>query len=426
MKVRLTSLNRRCQSVLRACRRASDAQKVPAYLVGGLVRDLMLNRSNQDLDFVIEGDAPAVARRMARDLQGRVTVYPRFLTATVILSDEMSIDLATTRQERYPCLGMLPEVRPGDIHDDLLRRDFTINAMAVSVNRGSYGQLVDIYNGQADLQKRRIRILHENSFHEDPTRIFRAIRFEQRFGFALERATARCLRSALKKDVMRLISADRYFNELKKILHERHPVRALRRLSRLGLLSLRGLDRRVDYRHMQRFENRVNALRDRSLFQNVDLAWVYFLAFCEQKNMTEINRLAQSFPLTRHQLQCLRQTRMSQETADRLSKRALTPAEVVESLRGLPFEVIAFWRARYPSQRLAQRIDRYFDRDRQIRPDLNGSDLKKKAHVSGKAIGKLLSELTKRKINGTVCNRREEWIAVREILARGTTGCGVL
>jgi len=418
MKVRLTSFNRRCQSVMRSCRRAADSRKVSVYLVGGPVRDFILGCPNSDLDFVIEGDVPAVARQIARDLKGRLTVYPQFRTATVTLADGTSIDLATTRKEIYAHPGALPQVSSGDIHDDLYRRDFTINAMAISVNRRSSGELVDFYNGRADLHSGKIRILHENSFHEDPTRILRAVRFEQRFGFSLESVTARCLHSALKGDVLRLISAERFFQEIKKVLKERRPVRALRRLAGLGILARWDLDGDVHYRRLQGFEDRLMILYEQPLYRQIEFAWLYFMALTEHKRLREIHRLAGRLPLTRYQLKCLTQLRVSAEIVDRLSQRMLNRGTVYRYLRDLPLEVVAYWRVRYPSQRLAERIDRFFSHDRSVRLSLNGRDLKGRKGISGRTIGAILDELKIRKVEGKIHTRGDEWAAVEEMLGR--------
>ncbi len=421
MKINLARLNRPLQKAVRSCRRAADSRHISAFLVGGLVRDLILRRPNDDLDFVLEGDVPAVARQMARDLGGRATVYPQFLTATVSWPGGVTLDLATTRQEHYPQPGVLPDVAGGDLHDDLYRRDFTINAMAVSLSRSGTGELVDYYNGRVDLREKKIRVLHEDSFHDDPTRIFRAVRFEQRFGFSLGTKTARALNRALKEKALGWISPDRYFQELKKILRERHPVRALRRLSRLGVLQQYDLDLGADFRRLQRLEDRVHKLRENPLFRDSDLAWIYFMALTETKKRKAIEDLAQTFPLTRRQKKSLVHMRLAGKTVEHLSRKELSPSKVYGLLRDLPLDVIAYWRARYPSLRLAQRIDRYYQRDRLVCLQVNGRDLKKMKDMDGRTIGRILDELILRKIDENLCSRQEEWAAVRQIVHRQPT-----
>ena len=164
------------------------------YLVGGAVRDLLLRRPNLDLDLVLEGNAPSLARRLARLGSDRVVTHPRFGTATVHRGS-FAIDIVTARSETYAAPGALPSVTPGSIQDDLFRRDFTINAMAISINRESFGRLIDFFGGERDLLHGRIKVLHEGSFIDDPTRIFRAVRFESRFAFAIDHLTEELIKN---------------------------------------------------------------------------------------------------------------------------------------------------------------------------------------------------------------------------------------
>ena len=178
-----------------------------AYLVGGVVRDLWLGRRCDDLDLVVEGDAAALARELASRLRGRLRLHSRFLTATVERAHAKNIDLGTARRETYPRPAALPHVEVGDLEQDLLRRDFTINAMAVRLDPERFGELIDPAGGLADLRAARIRVLHDRSFIDDPTRGFRALRFAVRLGFHLSKRTARLLAHAVASDVFdRLIN----------------------------------------------------------------------------------------------------------------------------------------------------------------------------------------------------------------------------
>ena len=203
------------------------------YLVGGVVRDLFLSRANFDFDLVVEGNAIKLARRLARDSQAKLTIHSRFGTAKLNYPD-FSLDLATARSETYSKPGALPTVKPGKLKDDLVRRDFSINAMALHLNPQHFGELIDLYHGKDDLDNRLIRILHSNSFIDDSTRILRAIRYEQRLGFKLEAETEKLLR----RDVTMLntISGDRIKHELELILKEDKPELVLQRSGELGVL----------------------------------------------------------------------------------------------------------------------------------------------------------------------------------------------
>ena len=219
----------------------------PIYTVGGFTRDLLLNRPNFDVDFVVEGDAVALAQALVRELGGRVRPHRRFGTAKWIRDEKAfsanqilpdgapaSIDFATARTEFYEAPTLLPVVERSSIKLDLHRRDFTINTLAIRLDGRHWGELLDFYGGRNDLEEGIIRVLHSLSFIEDPTRILRAIRFEQRFGFTIEPRTAELISEAV--DLLHRVSGPRIRHELELILQEKTPEKALRRLYEIGVL----------------------------------------------------------------------------------------------------------------------------------------------------------------------------------------------
>jgi len=194
---------------------------VKAYLVGGPVRDLILKHPNVDLDIAIEGNAMRLADSFADLYPGaQVTRYPAFKTATVHLPDGVIVDFATARSETYVRGGAFPAVKPSDIKHDLIRRDFTINAMAIAINPENWGKVIDPFKGRADLRLKRIRVLHDKSFLDDPTRILRAARFMARLNFRMEAKTLRLLKSAIKIKVLETIKPQRYLKDFNKVLKE--------------------------------------------------------------------------------------------------------------------------------------------------------------------------------------------------------------
>src|SRR4030043_830726 len=203
------------------------------YIVGGVVRDLFLGRANFDFDLVVEGDAIELARKLAKDSQAKLTVHSRFGTAKITYPG-FSLDLATARSETYSKPGALPTVKPGSLKDDLIRRDFSINAMALHLNPQRFGELIDLHHGKDDLERRLIHILHPKSFIDDDPRILRAIRYETRLGFKLEAETEKLLR----RDVTMLdtISGDRIRHEMGLTLKEEKPERAISRAEELEVL----------------------------------------------------------------------------------------------------------------------------------------------------------------------------------------------
>ena len=220
------------RALLESIGRLAAARGARAFLVGGMVRDLWRDAemTSADLDVVVEGDGLAVARELARALGGSVREHRRFLTASVEAPRTGRIDVTTARSERYESRGALPRVMPAGIDQDLRRRDFTINAMAIELHSGAFG-LLDPLGGRAALVRRRLRVLHPLSYVEDPTRVFRAARYATRFGFAQDAATARARALALRLVPYAALSGQRLAAELERILAE---ARAELTLSRLG------------------------------------------------------------------------------------------------------------------------------------------------------------------------------------------------
>ncbi|HWQ69199.1 MAG TPA: hypothetical protein VN494_04465 [Patescibacteria group bacterium] len=223
------------REALEAARRA--AAPSPIYVVGGYVRDLLLGRENVDIDLVVEGDAITVAEPLAHSLKAVVASHSRFGTAHLRLPGGRRLDLATARSERYSHAAALPEVQPAPLLADLFRRDFSINAMAARIDRHRFGPLIDPLGGLRDLEHGRIRALHEQSFIDDPTRLFRTARFEGRYRFIIARSTLRLMKAAVKGGAVGHLAGSRIFRELYLIAQEPSAPRIIWRLRDLGVLT---------------------------------------------------------------------------------------------------------------------------------------------------------------------------------------------
>lgn len=224
-----------------------------AFAVGGFVRDLLLKTVNYDLDIVIEGDGIAYAKALASHLGGRYRTHERFKTAVVLMQNGFKIDIATARLEYYEYPAAMPTVELSSIKLDLSRRDFTINAMAIHLNPDHFGTLIDFFNCQNDLKKKDVKVLHNLSFVEDPSRIFRAIRFEQRMSFNISPHTRRLINNAVKMNLFGKTDDPRFLSELKYILSEENPLPALRRLAEFDLLKFLWPDLRPHYKVDRRY-----------------------------------------------------------------------------------------------------------------------------------------------------------------------------
>lgn len=214
-------------------------QGVPVYLVGGLVRDLLLGRENRDLDLVVEGDGPAFARELAERLGGRTRVHRAFLTAVVVDPEGLHIDVASARSEHYRAPAALPEVQMSALRQDLFRRDFTINTLAIRLGPGKRPELIDYFSGRSDLKEKTLRVLHSLSFIDDPTRVLRGVRLELRLGFRLSPETLHLVEVALAEGVFDRLSGSRLREELAMLLADPAlAVRGIERLDELGLLRV--------------------------------------------------------------------------------------------------------------------------------------------------------------------------------------------
>jgi tRNA nucleotidyltransferase (CCA-adding enzyme) len=233
MKEFLKKLPREIADLIVLAEEIATEKNLSAYLVGGCVRDLLLGEKNFDLDIVVVGEAISFADEFSRRLKVKVIQHRRFGTATVHPAGHPKVDFATSRKEYYPYPAALPLVSPSTLKDDLFRRDFTINAMAIDITRGNFGKLIDFFGGRPDLERGLIRVMHERSFVDDPTRILRAIRFEQRLGFRMEAQTLGYLQTALRQKALRQLAPTRITRELQLIFKEEKALLCLKRLNQL-------------------------------------------------------------------------------------------------------------------------------------------------------------------------------------------------
>ena len=233
--MRFVKIPRVAQLLLREVGRLARQRGRSAYVVGGCVRDWMLGiRHVMDLDVTIEQEGLVVARALAEAFHGTVEIHEQFLTATVTLTRmPASIDVATCRKETYARPAAYPRVVSGTLRDDLFRRDFTINAMAAIISPERFGHMVDPFHGERDLRSHRLRVLHDRSFLDDPSRILRGVRFAQRFGCHWERKTQQLLRAAIAAGALAWLNEGRLVREFERMLKEPRPARCFQDLLRL-------------------------------------------------------------------------------------------------------------------------------------------------------------------------------------------------
>jgi len=364
MKNYLSSLDHKTLTYLKDVSREADRKRGQAYLVGGIVRDIILKRKNLDLDFVIRGDAIALARISAKKWKAKLTQYAQFKTATCQCEENYRVDFATARKEQYPRSGDLPVVQLGNLRDDLYRRDFTINAMAIAIHKSHYGQLIDEFGGLTDIKKKRLRVLHAKSFIDDPTRILRAIRFEQRFRYSMERQTLQLLKKALKKNLPKNVKAPRYFAEFKKMLMEEDPLSNLRRLKSLNGLEFIDPRLKADFRILSRVHRQMCKNRKDKTPCSLNIIWLfYFMALLEGISISTLKRILGQYHLRREDRKSLLQMQKTNAYLKQLSTKGLTPSQVYRILGPLTPETVQYLRIRSSKKTVRRRIDQFWHKD---------------------------------------------------------------
>jgi tRNA nucleotidyltransferase (CCA-adding enzyme) len=375
------------------------------YLVGGTVRDLLLQRPSLDLDLVLEGNAIKFARQLAAGTGEKITIHQRFRTAN-FHQGEFTIDIVTARSETYTHPGVLPTVQPAKIKDDLSRRDFSVNAMAIDLSPAAFGQLLDFHGGTTDLDKKLIRILHKRSFIDDATRILRAIRFEQRLDFNLEAGTERLLRKNIA--MLDTISGDRLRNELELLLKEEHPEKALARADDLGVL--RQIDRSL--KSNKWLEGRFAEAR--RLYISSPAVYFALLSYDLGRDNTEA--ISERLNLSGDWKRIVLGVAKINDGIHKLADPAISPSTVYRFLKRYPVEAVSACFLSDESQIVRGQIERYLKELQYIQIRLNGDELKGMGIETGPRLGRILKALQDAKLDGLVRTREDERAFVQQWL----------
>ena len=382
---------------------ASQGQNL--YLVGGIVRDLLLGKSNFDLDLVVEGDAIDLAHQLNNIKQGKITTHPRFKTAK-LKWDKWSVDLTTARAETYARPGALPSVKPDSLTSDLFRRDFTINAMAIGLNPTRYGELIDRYGGKNDLERKLIRILHDKSFIDDATRIWRGLRYEQRLNFQLERNTIKLL----KRDIPMLdtISGDRIRYELECIFHEERPEKGLRRAEELGVLPRLHPALKGDSWLAEKFESARQLTSPTPPPIGLYLALLtYRLSDAENEHLISYLRLSKPIAQT------LRDSINLTVKLKLLDDPNIMSSNIYHTLHGYSPPALIANSLASESTVARRHIQLFLDKLCYVKPSLTGNDLQKMGIIPGPQIKETLEQLHEARLDGKVSSKKDEMKLVK-------------
>ena len=400
----------RLQPVFEAVAAVSEPYE-GVYLVGGTVRDILLGERSFDVDIAVEGDAIALAQALADALGGRVRAHDKFGTAVVLYGDGERVDVVTARTEFYDAPAALPTVEHASIREDLFRRDFTINAMAVSLKGADLGRLVDPFGGRRDLEAKTIRVLHNLSFIDDPTRIFRAIRYENRYGFRMDEHTQRLARGTIEMGLVGDLSSARLRDELEALLSEGEIEHSILRLAELGADTAIHPHLAADEEAVALLR-RLTELRDRYGLEIP--SWRLGLAALARKlPPDEVYEWLQRLKVRRRDAeQIAAAVTVGPKLVERLGEGA-SPAEVVAAAEPYAPDAPLFALALADLEPLHA----YFERLRNVRLEVSGADLAELGVGESPRVGEILTELRRRKLNGELDGRDSELAAARELIA---------
>jgi len=411
-------LPRKIIQLLKDLGHVGDILGYNVYLVGGLVRDVLLHRDNLDVDIVVEGDGIEFAHEYAKHYEARVRSHKKFGTAVLIFPDNFKVDVATARMEYYESPGSPPVVQTSSLKMDLYRRDFTINTLAIKLNKRDFGTLIDYFGGQRDIKEKVIRVLHNLSFVEDPTRVFRAIRFEQRFGFKIGKLTLSLIKNAVKIDALKEISGHRLFMELRLILSEPDPIKAIERMNEFNLLqyispnivytdNLKGLLEEVKgvigwYRLLyleEPFEPwKVYWYALTSSLETNEFAWVMeFMGMVDTKSAAMVSQRKKLMSLARS-----------------LHGFSGDNYELYTLLSAYDTEILLFLMAKTTSERTRRLISLYFTKLKQTKVELRGKELIDLGMSPGPVFKRVFEEILKGRLNQQLQTKEDELEMVRQ------------
>jgi tRNA nucleotidyltransferase (CCA-adding enzyme) len=419
----------RIMGLLQEIGRVADETGDPAYVVGGFVRDLFLYRANEDLDVVIEGDGIAFAQKFARMTGARIHTHAKFGTAVVIFPDGFKLDVASARLEYYSFPAALPIVETSSIRLDLFRRDFTVNTLAIQLSAKRFGTLIDFFAAQKDIKEKTIRVLHNLSFVEDPTRVFRAIRFEQRFGFTIGKLTSSLIVNAVKMDFFRRLSGKRVFAELRQLLEEENPTPAMVRLHEYGLLPVihPSIMLTKDMTASFTAVKKVLSWYDLLFLEESYMKWaVYFLAIIRTCDATVTGEICRRFELApRHRKLFLTERFAAERCLVWLERHQPVKKSVLyRELSPFRTEVVLYMMALTDREDVKRVISQYITGLRYVQATIKGRDLIEMGLTPGPIFRDIFQAVMNAKLDGRLMSRNDEIQFVHRYLKRARASTG--
>ena len=376
------------------------------------MRDALLGITAWDLDFAVEGDAAETARLLHRQSGGRLTIHPDFGTATVATAD-LRVDFATARSESYSRPGALPKVTPASIEKDLGRRDFTINAMALPL-APSGSSLLDPAGGLADLDAGVVRTLHPGSFTDDPTRMMRAVRYEQRFGFRIDGDSLAAISSAVSTGSMDAVSGDRWRNELERMLEEPDPAGPLLRAAELGLMG--GIHPSWKKLNLSGPLAYGREWLEANHYAPASYPQLCFAALFGQLSSAEAEGVINRLRISGRCAATARDTIALRDSEPEIRAVSERPAQLARLLRGRETAAISAWATLSSDDKVAGALRCFVSDLRHVKAEVNGSILMEMGAPQGPLVGEILARLRDARLDGAVKNAEEEMALARRLL----------
>ena len=412
--------------ILKIAGEIADELGYGAYLVGGSVRDLLMRIPSQDIDIVVEGDGIKFATELAKRINGRVTPHLKFATAKIIKELKKDdkplnfhIDVATARTEYYESPASMPKVEMSSIKKDLYRRDFTINALAVKLNSKDFGILIDFFGGQRDIKDKKIRVLHNLSFVEDPTRAIRAVRFAEKLDFKISKHTENLIKLAVKMEIFEKLKGSRLYEEIILLFKETLPHQAIKRLKDYGLLrvihpSLEGKD---IYNIFLKTHETLQAVDLLFLKENYEKEFIYLMTILWELDNQERIELLDRINAPEHIKRTLLENIEIAKKNLHLLNISKGNMEIYNLLKPLKIEIIILMmiHANKPQKKaISQFLTKFID----IKPLISGEDLKKMGITPGPVYKQIFEMIINEKLNGRLMSKEEEIDFIKKFISK--------
>jgi tRNA nucleotidyltransferase (CCA-adding enzyme) len=405
------------QSIFEAISNTARELKCKTYLVGGMVRDLLLGKQNFDIDIVVEGDGIIFAMKLSEELDARIDSYEKFKTAVIILENGQHIDVASARTEYYEKPAALPDVEMGSIKQDMARRDFTINTLVLSLNKNDFGSILDFFGGRKDIAAKRIKVLHKLSFIEDPTRIFRAVRFEQRLGFKMDSQTEKLAISAIEMNIVSELIGIRIRDELISILGEQKPWKALKRLHELGALKKIGIKRDVTQEFIQYIEKVLKKCQAFEVItgKRIEKWRLIISAMLVGCSINSVKQWCREMKIKNKDLSVIIESVKNYEsTRKNLSVRIADNSKLYKLIHNLPYELVVIIASENRIQN--NNIERFLIKLSDIRLEITGENLKNLGYKPSKEFKIVLGKLLDLKLDGKLKTSEDELAMANKML----------